>query len=176
VNSRNGCKLTVPDGPRKMNTFAAAGEDKALRLYFKSDSLSPVCIAAGRGSYCSLTGAASLCYARTLLDARPCMLPRLLGARTLSSFFLSRQAVWKQAGSVERLSLVFRCTVRRLLRCRAPVCLQKADITLCDVFGNTALDDALRHDQLAVGAFPSHRSPRSLFDRYVCHVQTMRDA
>jgi ankyrin repeat protein len=35
VNSRNGCKLTVPDGPRKMNTFAAAGEDKALRLYFK---------------------------------------------------------------------------------------------------------------------------------------------
>jgi hypothetical protein len=47
VNSRNGCKLTVPDGPRKMNTFAAAGEDKALRLYFKSDSLSvwlrPIC-------------------------------------------------------------------------------------------------------------------------------------
>ncbi len=40
MNSRNGCKLTVPDGPRKMNTFAAAGEDKALRLYFKSDSLS----------------------------------------------------------------------------------------------------------------------------------------
>jgi len=122
-------------------------------------SLSPVCIVAGRRLYCSLTGAVSLCYARTLLDARPCMLPRLLGARTLSSFFLSRQAVWKQAGSVERLSSVLRCTVRRLLRCRAPVCLQKADITLCDVFGNTALDDALRHDQLAVGAFPSHRSP-----------------
>ncbi len=34
-NSRNGGRLTVPDGPRRINTFASAGDVRSLSLYVK---------------------------------------------------------------------------------------------------------------------------------------------
>ena len=95
VNSRNGCKLTVPDGPRKMNTFAAAGEDKALRLYFKC-------------------GVSLLC--KDALGRSPLHVAASAGRKNAIEYLLE----------------------------------QKADVSLRDVFGNTPLDDALRHDQLVV--------------------------